>query len=55
MSDDERIKGIKRLLAGGYVLVHMCGRAVLAIIRGKELASSSLCAAVGGKSQPIEI
>lgn len=49
------MKGIKRLLAGEYVPVHVCGKVLLAIIRGEELASSSLCAAVGGKSQPTEI
>lgn len=51
----QMMKGMKRLLAGEHVLVHVCGKVLLAIIRGKELASSSLCAAVGGKSQPTEI
>lgn len=46
----QMMKGIKRLLAGEYVPVHMRGKVLLAIIRGEELASSSLCAAVGVQS-----
>lgn len=49
------MKGMKKLLAGEYVPVHMRGKEPLAIVRGEDLASSSLCAAVGGKSQPTEI
>lgn len=51
----QRMKDIKRLLAGEYVPVHMRGKVLLAVVRGEELASSSFCAAVGGKNQPTEI
>lgn len=49
------MKSIKRFLAGEYVPVHMRGKVLLAIVRGEELASCSLCDAVGGKSQPTEL
>lgn len=48
-------ESMKRLLAGEYVLVHTRGKILLAIVRDEELASSSLCDAVGGKSQPTEV
>lgn len=37
------------------MLVHMRGKILLEIIRDEELASSSLCDAVGGKNQPTEV
>lgn len=37
------------------MLVHMHGKILLAVIRDEELASSSLCYAVGGKNKPIEV
>lgn len=37
------------------MLVHMRGKILLAIVRDEELASSSLCDAVGGKNQPAEV
>ena len=49
------MKSMKRLLAGECVLVHMRGKILLAIVRDEELASSSLCDAVGGKNQPTEV
>lgn len=49
------MKSMKSLLEGEYVLVPMCGKVLLAIIRDEELASSSLCDAGGGKNQPTEV
>jgi len=49
------MKGMKKLLAGECVLVNMRGKMLLAVFRDEELASSSLCDAVGGKNQPTEV
>lgn len=37
------------------MMVHMHWKILLAIIKDEELASSSLCYAVGGKNKSIEV
>lgn len=37
------------------MLVHMHGKILLEISRDEELASGSLCDAVGGKNKPSEV